>query len=341
MQRCRIILGRFCRAIVGQFMTTRNGALKPKNEVLQPVCTRMSAGSCTEESVGAAHGDERCAGAPVVLPKGMLTGENGRAAYAKSSSVCLDLFFQAVPHVSVETLHSLLQQSWRHDPNCTVRIIFNVGNCRQSECGKCDKVNFERCLLWLLQHHPRTLLFNLQEVHRHGSLQTLLNLVMYSINKGDNCQFSLESRLRRAEEHQGKQTCIRQPMAMRERKHQKGQRRLQLKHAFAQSLGKTLSDLVLIRDPLWKPDVDVLSGENPVEGVGVVEAAPVCTDAVGDGLRTPHTQLPKNTSEKTIEPQPDPSITAPSKSGSTTRNGEARPGENPVEGVGVVEAGPV
>jgi hypothetical protein len=95
----------------------------------------------------------------------MIVGENLRLAHSDTGSPTLDAFFGIVPGVAQAELFRLLGASWATDPESTLRIIFNTGNCRRDEFGKCDQRNFEMALLWLWREHPNTLVTNMQQVN--------------------------------------------------------------------------------------------------------------------------------------------------------------------------------
>jgi hypothetical protein len=90
-----------------------------------------------------------------------------------------------------------------------------------------DKRNYERALLWLFEKHPQHLLHNLAAVYQHGSLQTLLNLVMYTTV--GNLESKYESRVLHAQQ-KGK---IREETEKRKRRGERRQRQLQHKTHFA------------------------------------------------------------------------------------------------------------
>jgi hypothetical protein len=67
---------------------------------------------------------------------GVTLGENGRPAFLSTDSSLVDLFFSVVPGTTLEDLRAHLDSSWASDPENTLRLIFNFGNCRQGEGGK-------------------------------------------------------------------------------------------------------------------------------------------------------------------------------------------------------------
>ena len=92
------------------------------------------------------------------LSNKMLT-ENGGMALRSTENPLVDLFYELEEVVSGPRLVELLDAAWAHDSLATLKIIFN---CRSIHLGKSTRPTFYRCTGWLLQHHPLTLVCNLQ-----------------------------------------------------------------------------------------------------------------------------------------------------------------------------------
>lgn len=66
-------------------------------------------------------------------PPGMCRTEKGALAEASTGSPVLDLFFQAVPGIAPAEFDSLMRLAWDADPSATLRVVFNLGNCRKGQ----------------------------------------------------------------------------------------------------------------------------------------------------------------------------------------------------------------
>ena len=52
-------------------------------------------------------------------------------------------------------------QAWEEDPLETLKLIAHLRDVRD---GKADRILFHDCIAWLWEHHPLTLLANLEEI---------------------------------------------------------------------------------------------------------------------------------------------------------------------------------
>ena len=87
----------------------------------------------------------------------MLT-ENAGVAYRSTNSPLLDLFAELEKTISGPRLRELLEASWKEDALSTLKIVWNA---RSIHLGKSDKETFYRCLGWIHEEHPETVLVNL------------------------------------------------------------------------------------------------------------------------------------------------------------------------------------
>ncbi|KAK1241255.1 hypothetical protein MKX08_001229 [Trichoderma sp. CBMAI-0020] len=92
----------------------------------------------------------------------MLT-ENSDVAFRSSKSPVVDLFYELEDVVSGPRLKELLDAAWAEQPLATLKIIFNA---RSIHLGKSSKHVFYRAAGWLAEHHPLTLVGNLQWLSR-------------------------------------------------------------------------------------------------------------------------------------------------------------------------------
>lgn len=85
---------------------------------------------------------------------------NGAPAFASTLNPSLDLF-SVPPNASGRTLHDLLNKSWEHDPDLSLRLIFNLRSIHE---GKSEKDSFYHAFGWLFEKHPKTAILNLQQL---------------------------------------------------------------------------------------------------------------------------------------------------------------------------------
>ena len=89
--------------------------------------------------------------------------ENRAVANRSTTSPLLDLFVELERTVDPQRLEKLLSQAWQEDSLATLKIIFNA---RSIHLGKGEQDSFYRCFGWLREHHPITVVFNLEWLHR-------------------------------------------------------------------------------------------------------------------------------------------------------------------------------
>ena len=85
--------------------------------------------------------------------------ENQGIAHVSTTSALLDLFSELERTVSGERLQALLAAAWKENPLATLKIIWNA---RSIHLGKGEQESFYRCLGWMKDEHPRTVIENLQ-----------------------------------------------------------------------------------------------------------------------------------------------------------------------------------
>ncbi|KAI8088904.1 uncharacterized protein BX664DRAFT_385488 [Halteromyces radiatus] len=80
---------------------------------------------------------------------------NGAVAHSTSSDPCLDLYASMV---GKDCSSDALAAAYDKDPDTTLKLIFH---CRSIHDGKMNKMGFYTAFLWLLKHHPKTALCNM------------------------------------------------------------------------------------------------------------------------------------------------------------------------------------
>ena len=85
--------------------------------------------------------------------------ENQGIAHVSTTSPLLDLFSELERTVSGERLQALLAAAWKENPLATLKIIWNA---RSIHLGKGEQDSFYRCLGWMKDEHPKTVIANLQ-----------------------------------------------------------------------------------------------------------------------------------------------------------------------------------
>ena len=89
---------------------------------------------------------------------GKMLTENADVAYKDSGSVLVDLFFELEEVISASRLKTVLENSWKADPDSTLKIMWNA---RSIHLGKSSRIVFYRAVGWLAENHPLTLVENL------------------------------------------------------------------------------------------------------------------------------------------------------------------------------------
>lgn len=190
------------------------------------------------------------------MPDGLLRGEKGRPAYESTDSAALDFFFSVVQGVEDGELLRMLEAAWDEDRVTALRLIFQTGNVRSG--GKMDRWNFYKCIVWLWENKPETLLLNIKKIPHHTCLKDLLQLLEFAFDPKRLEQ--LIAAKKHAKEHKD---YIHTKSGKRKRRVSRHERRLATKERFAMEYGKNLADI-------WKSDA-VESMSKPVRMVWIPE----------------------------------------------------------------------
>ena len=99
------------------------------------------------------------------------------------------------------------------------------------EGGKMDRDNFHRCMVWLWEHKPETLLLNVRAIPTHTCLKDFLSLLTFAMHARASGEpaLAIEGALagkRKATEHKA---AIRTKTGKRQRRVARRARRLSLK----------------------------------------------------------------------------------------------------------------
>ncbi|CAO3653152.1 unnamed protein product [Cunninghamella blakesleeana] len=81
---------------------------------------------------------------------------NGANALKTSDDPCLDLYASMV---GVKCDSAALTLAYDHNPELTLKLIFH---CRSIHDGKMNRLGFYSTFMWLLRHHPKTAIENLE-----------------------------------------------------------------------------------------------------------------------------------------------------------------------------------
>ncbi|XP_004301068.1 PREDICTED: uncharacterized protein L728-like [Fragaria vesca subsp. vesca] len=109
--------------------------------------------------------------------------ENGSPTFLTSGNPCLDFFFHVVPDTKPEYFNQQLPVAWSHDALTTLKLICNLRGVRGT--GKNDKEGFYTAALWLYNHHPKTLAYNVASVAAFGYFKDLPE-ILYRILEGQD-----------------------------------------------------------------------------------------------------------------------------------------------------------
>lgn len=124
----------------------------------------VEASSASEPSQKLTFMDALAAATPtlkhaVALPVNKMYTENMGITNESTSSPLLDLFAELEKTVEGKRLQKLLESAWKEDPLATLKIVWNA---RSIHLGKGEQDSFYRCLGWIKNEHPKTVLANLQ-----------------------------------------------------------------------------------------------------------------------------------------------------------------------------------
>lgn len=119
---------------------------------------------------------------------------NGALTNEKSGSALLDFFYKAFDTSTDGKIVSLLDAAWKEDPQKALRLIFYVLDVRE---GKSCNTQALVCLVWLSDHHNKTLLHNLKFVPQFGCWKDLLRLAENRSNLLPNIVQQFSSQLKK------------------------------------------------------------------------------------------------------------------------------------------------
>uniref|UniRef100_A0A0A9GHU4 DUF2828 domain-containing protein n=1 Tax=Arundo donax TaxID=35708 RepID=A0A0A9GHU4_ARUDO len=85
--------------------------------------------------------------------------------------------------MALQNLRSLLEAAWAHDPLTALKLVCNLPGVHGT--GKLDKKGFYVAALWMHNHHPKTLAFNIPTLTEFGYLKDFLDL-LYRLIHGAN-----------------------------------------------------------------------------------------------------------------------------------------------------------
>jgi Domain of unknown function (DUF2828) len=110
------------------------------------------------------------------FPTSMSLTENGSFTFGTTESACLNFYFDVLQDTPSSAIESHLDEAWAEDALLTLKLIFQLRDIRK---GKGTKIEFHHCLLWLYEHHPLTLIENVQYVAQHGYWKDLGWLIKF------------------------------------------------------------------------------------------------------------------------------------------------------------------
>ncbi|KAI9810607.1 MAG: hypothetical protein M1827_006169 [Pycnora praestabilis] len=121
--------------------------------------------------------------------------EKGGVAHRSTNSSLVDLFSELEKSITGPRLDELLEKSWREDPEASLKIIWNA---RSIHLGKGEKESFYRCMGWLKQSHPETVVLNLKWMFRAVIEKKVRkdvedDAVMVRMDEGESTVLSAES----------------------------------------------------------------------------------------------------------------------------------------------------
>ena len=92
-----------------------------------------------------------------------MLGQNLDVAFKSTNSALLDLFTELEKAIANDRLKSLLDLAWKEDALATLKIVWNA---RSIHLGKGEQESFYKCLGWMKNEHPVTVISNLQWLYR-------------------------------------------------------------------------------------------------------------------------------------------------------------------------------
>jgi len=107
--------------------------------------------------------------------------ENNAPTFSTSGDPRVDFFFGVIEQSRKERTIDLLQDSWRVEPLDTLKLLANLRDIRD---GKGIRVQYQECLYWLYQNHPKTLYENLEQLVCFGYWKDILHLLVIILFDG-------------------------------------------------------------------------------------------------------------------------------------------------------------
>lgn len=102
---------------------------------------------------------------PTSMPVNMTLTENASYTFEATKSSCLDFYFEVMQKTNQEHIVRLLKEAWDKNAALTLKLIFQL---RDIHKGKGASVEFYHALIWLFNHHPLTMIHNMQHLPQHG-----------------------------------------------------------------------------------------------------------------------------------------------------------------------------
>ena len=106
--------------------------------------------------------------------------ENGSYTFATTKSKCFDFYFDVMQSTDESIVKTKLSESWDEDALLTLKLVFHLRDIRH---GKAAFTEFHQCLLWLFDHHPQTLIYNLQFITEKGYWKDLSYLIKFILTR--------------------------------------------------------------------------------------------------------------------------------------------------------------
>ncbi|KAJ1468525.1 hypothetical protein T484DRAFT_1855024 [Baffinella frigidus] len=199
-----------------------------------------------DDNNGDDHSDDE---QTIDLPPGMIYSENGAPAFEKTDSAALDLFTNCVPGIEPQKLRQLLDAAWIESPLTALQLCFQTGSVR---VGKMDRNNFYLCMQWLWDIAPATLVCNIHAVPQITCLKDVLEILVFVLHgrtAGD--PLSLDNSIQETDAARDRKRTRLMTKPSSDKKIQRTARRtrrIALKQAFALSINKPLSEILLPTD---------------------------------------------------------------------------------------------
>lgn len=109
----------------------------------------------------------------VMQPTPDAVTENGLPAFSSTSNPLVDLYFQAVRNIDEHRLAALLNNAWAYDALATLRLIFQMRDCRG---GKGDRRTFHLAFTWLTTNHLQVAVKNIKLLPEYGYWKDVVSL---------------------------------------------------------------------------------------------------------------------------------------------------------------------